>query len=69
MSKWIELSENVAVEVHEREGNLFDACVVTKWYKSDPWSIEEDYVKAANGLSSMQVYGYIEYEVKPAYIY
>ncbi|WP_339193995.1 hypothetical protein MKY95_19460 [Paenibacillus sp. FSL P4-0176] len=69
MAKWIELSENVAVEVNERDDNLFNVSVVTQWYKSDQWSVEEDYVKAANGLSSMQVYGYIEYEVKPAYIY
>ncbi|WP_339304511.1 hypothetical protein NST33_18385 [Paenibacillus sp. FSL L8-0435] len=69
MSKWIELSENVAVEVNERDDNLFNVAVVTQWYKSDQWAVEEDYVKSANGLSSMQVYGYIEYEVKPAYLY
>lgn len=68
MCEWVELTENVAVEVSRRDDRLFDVAVMTKWFNSDPWGIEEDYVESAKGLSSMQVYGYNEYEVKEAYL-
>ncbi|MFI2856920.1 hypothetical protein ACH6EH_07240 [Paenibacillus sp. JSM ZJ436] len=69
--EWIDINKNVGVSVVFREDGLYDASVMTNWFPSlskSKWKTEEDYVPTREGLSSMQVYGYIEYEVKPAYL-
>lgn len=70
-SEWVELTDEVAVSIVKRADGLFDVAVMTCWFpvaSNGKWEIEEDLVEAREGLSHMQVYGYIEYEVKPAYL-
>ncbi|MGM1044850.1 MAG: hypothetical protein ACQEXX_01750 [Bacillota bacterium] len=69
--QWIEITKEVAVSVIHRDDQLFDVAVMTCWFpflNKNKWEIEKDCVNAAEGLSSMQVYGYIEHQVKPAYL-
>lgn len=66
----IEISEYVRVSVLHRENDNFDVTVLTNYFPSlypERWTVDESEVHAREDLSSMQVYGYIEHEVKPAY--
>lgn len=65
--EWVQVTDDVAVSIQERKDGLFDVAVMTSWF-GQKWKIEEDYVQAKEALTSMQVYGYIEHEVKPAYV-
>lgn len=69
--EWIQLTEEVGVSVVQQGENKYDVAVMTCWFplmSRGKWEIEEDYVYASEGLSSMEVYGYIEHQVKPAYL-
>ncbi|WP_090739319.1 hypothetical protein [Paenibacillus sp. Mc5Re-14] len=65
---WVEITKHVTVKAVYYVDGTCECAVMTKWFKFDDWSIEEDYVKPRKNMSPMEVYGYIEYEVKPAYL-
>ncbi|NHN33253.1 hypothetical protein [Paenibacillus agricola] len=65
------ITKNVEVLISHRIDNQFDVAVKTNWFPNlspDEWKLDESEVPAREGLSSMEVYGYIEYEVKVAYL-
>lgn len=65
-----EISRYVRVSILERENGNFDVAVLTNYFPElypDRWTVDESEVQAREDQSSMQVYGYIEYEVRPAY--
>jgi hypothetical protein len=68
--KTVEINKYVHVSIAHRSDGLFDVAVKTNYFPPlTKWEIEESEVPAREGISSMQVYGYIEYEVKPAYLF